>query len=551
MSSAHVAACPSLGGTSTRDKYSFYDMVLFVYLFYKNIFFLHCFTLASLFIGCGQIGFEVVSNDSDSSPYDTQSDTNSGLSSDVDSGTNTAIVADTSTDLDTNTSSNTDTDTNTNTDTDTDTGTNTDTDTDTGNDIDLWKPRVITMTDLSANTDDEQSIVRHLVSSDQYDIEGLIVTTGCWTQSQSSTAMLDNLVTVYGQVYPNLTIHSDGFPLPEYLASITVMGQTGYSMGDVGAGKDSEGSELIIAAVDRNDPRPIWFGCWGGCNTLAQAFWKVENTRSAAELALFVSKVRVFDIEGQDDTGAWMTHNFPDLFFIRAVGIDGWAPSANWIDTNVQNHGPLGAAYPDTKAVTEGDSTAFLHLYPAGLHDPQKITQGGWGGRFEPTKQCGIRGMPPVTEESQHDTYCMYPVSAEGGSAISRWGAGLHNDFEARMDWTTTSIYNDANHHPIAVANGDTGKSVLELTTSANFNVELTAAGSNDPDGDELSYSWYFYNEPSSYSGSVPIQNNTSVSATVAVPTDATGKSIHVILEINDNGTPNLYAYRRVIISVN
>jgi len=34
------------------------------------------------------------------------------------------------------------------------------------------------------------------------------------------------------------------------------------------------------------------------------------------------------------------------------------------------------------------------------------------------------------------------------------------------------------------------------------------------------------------------------------IPKDAGGKSIHVILEVTDNGSPSLAAYRRVIVSV-
>ena len=71
-----------------------------------------------------------------------------------------------------------------------------------------------------------------------------------------------------------------------------------------------------------------------------------------------------------------------------------------------------------------------------------------------------------------------------------------------------------------------------------------------DPDGDSLIYSWSFYKEPSSYSGSVSIKNSSSASSTVAIQSNASGKNIHMILEIHDNGSPNLYAYRRVIINV-
>jgi hypothetical protein len=48
----------------------------------------------------------------------------------------------------------------------------------------------------------------------------------------------------------------------------------------------------------------------------------------------------------------------------------------------------------------------------------------------------------------------------------------------------------------------------------------------------------------------VKIQNHSSSAATVAIPSDARGKNIHVVLELDDDGVPNLYAYRRVIIHV-
>ena len=118
------------------------------------------------------------------------------------------------------------------------------------------------------------------------------------------------------------------------------------------------------------------------------------------------------------------------------------------------------------------------------------------------------------------------------------------------MDWSITSNYSGANHHPIAVVNGDTTRQVLEVSASAGSSVALSAAGSSDPDGNGLVYSWYFYDEPSSYNGTVTIQNSSSAAATVQVPSNAGGQTIHVILELRDTGSPNLYVYRRVIINV-
>jgi hypothetical protein len=418
------------------------------------------------------------------------------------------------------------------------------------------KPRIINTTDLGADPDDEQSIVRFLVCSNEFDTEGLIVSTGCWKKSQSKTRMLDKLVDAYAQVYDNLKVHAEGYPTPAYLKSISVMGQRGYGMGDVGAGKDSPGSELIIASVDKDDPRPVWVGGWGGVNNVAQAVWRVQNTRSGAELKKFISKLRVFDILGQDDAGAWLAKNFPGLFYIRATGVYGWQPPKNGpYQRKIQSCGPLGAVYPDTKWATEGDTPAFMHVYPNGLNDPDQIDQGGWGGRFSVTKKANIRSMSQVAKidkeaETQYDPYYMYGNTSEGAGAIKRWSAGYNNDFEARMNWTMTNDYSKANHHPVAVLNADTTRQVLEVSAPAGSTVALIADGSSDPDGDSLVYSWFFYQEPSSYSGAVPIKNSSSASATVIIPLNASGKNIHMILGLHDNGSPNLYAYRRVIINV-
>jgi putative transposon-encoded protein len=196
-----------------------------------------------------------------------------------------------------------------------------------------------------------------------------------------------------------------------------------------------------------------------------------------------------------------------------------------------------------------------MHVYPNGLNDPEQIDQGGWGGRFSFEKKEGIRSMSEVAKinpnaEPQFDPYFMYGNTGEGAQAIKRWSKGYDNDFAARMIWSITNKYDDANHHPVAVLNGDKTRQVLNMTTVPGAVIELSAAGSSDPDGDSLIYSWSFYEEPSSYKGSVTIQNNSSPTAKVEIPKDAAGKNIHIILEIHDNGTPNLYAYRRMIVKV-
>ena len=163
----------------------------------------------------------------------------------------------------------------------------------------------------------------------------------------------------------------------------------------IGEGLNSEGSDAIIEAAFKDDPRPLWVGVAGGPREVAQAIWDVKNTRSEAEIQHFISKLRVFLIFCQDGTHDYVM-NEPGLFVIECDGCfgsffcDGDANcNQDWVHENViQNHGPLGALYPDHGAVTsgvqEGDTPAFVHLVSAsrGINDPDDPSQPSWGGQY-------------------------------------------------------------------------------------------------------------------------------------------------------------------------
>ena len=400
-------------------------------------------------------------------------------------------------------------------------------------------------------------MVHLIVDTNDFDLEGLVMGVGRLDamDNQPGTGVIGSIIDAYEQVLSNLETHADGYPSAEYLRSIVAVGHVKARMANVGNGKDNDGSNLIIEVVDKDDPRPVWINAWGGANTIAQAFWTVNSTRTPEEIAAFVHKVRIYDIMGQDDAGAYMTHTFPELFYIRIQDIYGWPPSDSWVSTNVQrNHGPLGAEYPNKRWVTEGDSPAFLHVWATGLNNPDKVDQGGWGGRFNATKKKNISVFDGPrnsgVDESPYHDYYMYGDAPEGMDAINRWKQHIYNNLAARMDWCAKSNFADANHHPLAVVNGDSTRQILEMTVSAGSEVTLDTDGSSDPDSDNLSYSWQPYKEPSSYNGNVSIQGGTSETAKIAVPSDAGGKNIHIILIIHDDGEPSLHAYRRVILNV-
>ena len=422
----------------------------------------------------------------------------------------------------------------------------------------MWgdKSRLIVTTDLGgSDPDDVQSMIHLLVCSNVIDIEG-IISSQVWEDVNSGR--IDSIFKViesFGEVLPRLRMHADGYPSLDYLRSIVKRGQAKSNMDGVGEGKDSPGSELIISAVDKKgDDRPVWLTAWGGMNTIAQAIWKVKHTRSKSDFASFAAKIRIYDVLGQDDAGAWIARNFPEIVYIRNKQVYGWTPSDEWIKEHIQSYGSLGKAYPDRIWAVEGDSPSFLYVYANGLNVPDSVDYGGWGGRFLKERQSGIRGMDFIVksgkDETKYDPYHMFGSAPEGVAAINRWRKHIWNDFEARMRWTVTGKYEDANHHPVAVVNGDRSLRCMNVGVKAGATLAFDASASEDADGDSLSYRWFVYDNPSSYNGTVGVEGSQLSRCKVAVPADASGKTVHLILVVTDSGTPRLTAYKRIVLYV-
>ena len=53
----------------------------------------------------------------------------------------------------------------------------------------ITKPKVIVTTDMGADPDDEQSMVRFLVQCNEFDVKGIITATGCWRKTQDNNNM--------------------------------------------------------------------------------------------------------------------------------------------------------------------------------------------------------------------------------------------------------------------------------------------------------------------------------------------------------------------------
>jgi hypothetical protein len=193
--------------------------------------------------------------------------------------------------------------------------------------------------------------------------------------------------------------------------------------------------------------------------------------------------------------------------------------------------------YPKYKYGVEGDTPSFLYVLPNGLNTPEQPGFGGWGGFFaygigaDKTTSAYVNqpGTPASSVSRKYET-CFYPAT--------------FNDFAARMNWAERGA---GNRNPMVVIDGDKSLDPLVVSAAPGGLVTLDASATSDPDGDNLTFKWWFLPEAGDYHAEVTLMNANSSRVIVSVPAYAAGKNFHVICEVTDDGTPNLTSYRRVI----
>lgn len=465
----------------------------------------------------------------------------------------------------------------------------------------LHKPRIVVTTD--PELDDLNSLIRLLLYSTDYRVEGLIYASSgfhwkgdgkgtkwyvagreytrfgldscpctSWRWPAEGAHHIDDAVNAYAKVYPNLKVHNPNYPSPDELRSKIRHGNIEFD-GDIS--RDTPGSNLIKSLILDDEPGPLYVTAQGGESTIARALKSIqeqyERTSEWPDIKYKVShKVILLPSGDQDDTYAtYIKPNWPDIEVrafrhgprygygaqIGATPEDSVYLTADWMEKNVSSRGPLGALYRvwgDGRQMVkgdifdyfglsgytneelrkmgyvvwlpvqqkgswlgEGDDPTFMNMLDNGLRADEKGSYGGWGGI--------------------EDTSAAYPD----------FFPAAQRDFAARLKWSVTPRYADANHEPNVRIEGP-----LSLIASRGEKMQL-AGSVSDPDGDEVSVRWWQFRVAGTYPGSVPLADPTSLKTQVVIPADAEpGQTIHIILEATDKGTPPLTRYQRVIITV-
>jgi hypothetical protein len=228
--------------------------------------------------------------------------------------------------------------------------------------------------------------------------------------------------------------------------------------------------------------------------------------------------------------------------------------------------------------IGEGDTPTFLNLLDNGLRAYENSHWSGWGGisRSSNVPALGL-GAATITPASPDDPGVaiglapagstanknskaapapagpagvpgdsgLQPISPNNAAANARFFAAAQNDFAARLKWSVTPKFSDANHEPEVRIKGPS-----ELSARPGGTVHLTGEVS-DPDHNSVNVIWWQDNAAGTYPGDIHFSDEAALGTSFRVPDDAQpGQTIHIILEATDNGTPPLTRYQRLIVRI-
>ncbi len=314
------------------------------------------------------------------------------------------------------------------------------------------KPRLLILTDIGGDPDDQQSLIRLMLYANEFRIEGLVAsasgTPGELRESIVRPDLIREIVNAYGLVRPRLLEHASGWPTMEDLLARVKSGNPLRGREHIGENHDTEGSRWIVQCADAATPEdPLNISIWGGQTDLAQALWRVRQDRGADGLAALVRRIRVYDIGNQDRIADWMRSEFHGLHYILAaappgtdqrlatyrgiyLGGDASLTSRAWVDAHIRSKGPLGALYPVQTwtapnphgCLKEGDTPSWFFFLPRGGNHPDNPELPGWGGRFRRESDGWYRDMP-------------FGEGFDPRDEVARWRPQFQADFARRMDW--------------------------------------------------------------------------------------------------------------------
>ncbi len=314
---------------------------------------------------------------------------------------------------------------------------------------------------------------------------------------------------------------------------------------------------LIIHAVDHEDSRPVWYSDWGtdvtsGTNNMRRALDRILKERGPEGYGRFKSRIRLSSFENfgphtdsiEPPFTLWVNTFQPERngkrWYHRFSAITARAGGFDLVRDVLTGHGALGAMYPTntTHWQKEGDTMSFLYLVPTGMNNPEEPEWGSWAGRYGPNGNYPGRHYFWANQEDA------WNGTTNRDNTLARWAEALQNDFRARLDWCVKP-YSKANHPP--------SPKILQPQPRAvkpGERIILDATQSSDPDNNELTWKWEFYQEPGNFSGPLEIADANTALASFRAPEVTATTTLHILLSVTDSGAPPLTRYARLLVRV-
>jgi hypothetical protein len=474
------------------------------------------------------------------------------------------------------------------------------------------KPRTIVTTD--GEIDDVDSFIRMLLYSNEFNIEGLVISSSMWHYKGDDkgtlftsememtkkiygaipslrwpgTEWMNPLIDAYEEVYPKLSQHAEDYPKADYLRSLIKVGNIDFE-GEME--KITDGSEFIKDKLMDETTEPIYLQVWGGTNSIARALKSIQKEyQNSEEWDTIYKKVSekaiIYAILDQDATyRKYIAPNWPDIkIFYNSNQF--WCFAYPWKSSVPEDlHYLFEGDFMGNKIINNHGSL-LKQYYSYGDGQKQKGDDEHIHGDLSKMKggQWGTFGKYDFISEGDSPAYLhLVNVGLDnlnnpeygglGGrlvqSAVNpkRWEDGENaldfNPYTNKMDasypqtrWVEV-IQNDfaarADWCVLDYKNANHPpkiKSKNQVFMNAGETTKIKVKTS-DPDKNKVNVSFWQYQEAGNSDLKATINAKGNVSK-ITVPISAKkGDTFHVIAEAKDNGENPMTRFQRIILIVN
>ena len=459
-------------------------------------------------------------------------------------------------------------------------------------------PRVIITTDMEV--DDANGILLTLMYANEMDLAGIVSTAGMWhfngdgehTLGEITPNYRCNVVdadklmefrpaepnqiarfirTFYTEDYQYLCQNNPDYPTPEELMNVYAEGNVAFE-GDVRF--DTDGSNLIKAAMLDDDMRPLYIHHWGGANTTCRALlsiyeeyhetqeWEQIRDRVVAKVVMVgegedycIENTGVLELfPGLKFGGMKQFFNYPSYGAAAGDEAPYYCKAEFLLDAFKRNHGQiLGHFYlMDDGQVIYGEPMVAQY----GLK-----TWVDWKELRPNYSNSSYLPHVPRWDMESYDWMCSQFSSEyiniglrqDVENSSDHYTEIMFEELAARADWACMPA-EQCNHAPVVEAEEK------DFVVKAGETVALSGTAA-DPDGYELNVVWYVPSGSCVYAAKtaedgtvtdfeVPVTTN-GLAATVTIPEDAVSGDVFVVnMEVRDTCERPMTRFAQYVIAI-